>query len=113
MKQFDHVGLPTEEKQPVERYVKETRVWVTDPLAHPYRIEYLRYEPDTPVTGPVRDQAHVAFRVDSLQEAMGEGEVILGPFQPLDRDMRVVFVLKDGAVFEYMEGAGEGDWFRS
>jgi hypothetical protein len=111
MKQFDHVGLPTEEKQPVERYVKDTKVWVTDPLIHPQRIEFLRYEADTPVTGLVREQAHFAFRVDNLEEAMREGEVILGPFQPLDHAMRVVFVLKDGAVFEYMEGAGEGDWF--
>jgi catechol 2,3-dioxygenase-like lactoylglutathione lyase family enzyme len=114
MRQFDHVGLPTDEKQPVEMYVRETKVWVTDPLAHAYKVEYLRYEPDSPVTGPVRNLPHFAFRVEDLDEAVAEsgGEIVLGPFRPIDTEMQVVFVLKDGAVFEFMEGAGQGDWFR-
>jgi hypothetical protein len=110
MKQFDHVGLPTEEKQRVEMYVATTKVWVTDPLVHPHKVEYLRYEPDSPVTGPVRELPHLAFRVDNLEEAVGSDQVLLGPFKPT-AGLRVVFVLKDGAIMEYMEGAGEGDWF--
>jgi len=30
MREFHHVGLPTDEKQPGEVYVEETKVWVTD-----------------------------------------------------------------------------------
>ncbi len=112
MKRFDHMGLPIDEKQPNEMYVAETKVWVTDPLAHPYRVEYLRYEPDTPVTGPVRTMPHMAFDVDNLEEAMADcEEILLGPFQPTDT-LRVVFVLKDGAVFEYMENSEPGHWFK-
>ena len=50
MREFHHYGMPTTEKQPGEVYVEATKVWVTDPLAHPLKIEYLRYEPDSPVT---------------------------------------------------------------
>jgi hypothetical protein len=110
MKQFDHVGIPTEEKHGTEMYVAESKVWVTDPLSHPHRIEYLRYEPDSPISGPVRDLPHFAFRVDNLDQAVGDDPILLGPFWSTPR-LYVVFVLKDGAVFEYMEGAGEGDWF--
>jgi hypothetical protein len=111
MRVFDHVGIPTDQKQPGEMYVAATKVSVTDPARHPHRIEYLRFEPDSPVTGPVRDLPHIAFRVEKLEEAMGADPVLLGPFQATDT-LRVVFVLRDGAVFEYMESSVPGHWFR-
>lgn len=111
MREFDHMGLPTDEKQSGEMYVEETKVWVTDPAAHPYKVEFLRFEPDTPVKGPVRDLPHIAFRVDNLEEAMAGKEVLLGPFNATDT-LRVVFVEQDGAVFEFMENSASGHWFQ-
>ncbi len=111
MRKFDHVGVTTDDRQPNEMYVEETRVWVTDPEAHPYRVEYLRYEPDTPVSGPVRTLPHMAFQVDNLEEEMKGCEILLGPFQPTET-LRVVFVLKDGAVYEFMENSGAEHWFQ-
>jgi hypothetical protein len=110
MRAFDHVGVPTEEKQPDEMYVPATKVWVTDPLASAHRIEYLRFEPDSPVTGPVRDLPHMAFRVEDLDREIEGAEVLLGPFQATP-SLRVVFVQRDGAVFEFMENAADGRWF--
>ncbi len=104
MRKFHHVGLPTDEKQPNEIYVEATKVWVTEPLDHKYKIEFLRYEPDSPVTGPLRDQAHFAFETDDLDAEIEGKEVILGPFEALE-GLRVVFILQDGAVFEFMEYA--------
>lgn len=111
MREFDHVGLPTDTKQEGEMYVEQTKVWVTDPAAHPYKVEYLRFEPDSPVTGPVRDLPHIAFRVDNLEKAIEGEQVLLGPFNATDT-LRVVFIYKDGAVFEFMEHSGEGHWFK-
>src|SRR5687768_14596135 len=111
MRAFDHVGIPTADKQPGEMYVDATKVWVTDPMRHPNRIEFLRFEPDSPVNGPVRDLPHVAFRVDRLDPEIEGAEILLGPFNATDT-LRVVFVLKDGAVFEFMENAAAGHWFR-
>jgi hypothetical protein len=111
MREFDHMGLPTDDRQPDEMYVPDTKVWVTDPLAHPYKVEYLRYEPDSLVTGPVRDLPHIAFRVDDLDKVIEGEEVLLGPFFPTDT-LRVVFILKDGAVYEFMESSESGHWFR-
>lgn len=112
MREFDHIGVPTADQQPHEMYVPATKVWVTDPAAHPYRIEHLRYEPDSPVTGPVREQPHIAFRVDDLDAAIQGEQVVLGPFQATDA-LRVVFILKDGAVLEFMESSQPDHWFRS
>ena len=111
MREFDHVGVPVSLPQPREMYVPATKVWVTDPLDSPNRIEYLRFEPDSPVTGPVRDLPHMAFRVDNLDREIDGTEVLLGPFHATST-LRVVFVQRDGAVFEYMENAADGRWFR-
>ena len=102
MRQFHHVGIPTDEKQPGEVYVEDTKVWVTDPMEHPYRIEFLRYEPDSPVTGPLRDQAHMAFATDDVQREIAGKQIILEPFVPME-GLTVAFILEDGAVFEYMQ----------
>jgi hypothetical protein len=111
MRVFDHVGIPTADKQPGEMYVEATKVWVTDPARHPHRIEFLRFEPDSPVEGPVRELPHMAFRVDRLEAELGEAEILLGPFNATDT-LRVVFILRDGAVFEFMEHSVPGHWFR-
>ena len=110
MQTFDHVGVPTGEVQPNERWVEATRVWVTDPFVHPHKIEYLRYEADSPISGPVRDLPHMAFQVDNLEQAAAGAEVLLGPFNPTPK-MRVIFVMRDGAVIEYMENHGPAHWF--
>ncbi len=108
MRQFHHIGMPTDESQPGEFYVGETKVWVTDPRRHPYKVEYLRFEPDSPVTGPVRDLPHVAYRVDDLAaELLGE-QVLIEPFEP-SPGFTVAFILKDGAVVEFMKFENETD----
>jgi hypothetical protein len=109
MRDFDHVGLPTDDVQPNEMWVEQTRVWVTNPQDHPYKVEFLRYEPDSPVAGPVRNQPHIAFQVNNLEEAIGDSPILLGPFNA-NEFVRVVFVLQDGAVFEFMESKVGKDW---
>lgn len=100
--QFDHVGIVTTEKKPDEIFIEPTRVWITDFQKHPYRVEWLRYEPDSPVTGPVRQGPHVAYRVESIEEASQGLKVLLEPF---DVEFAVVafFETPDGAVVELME----------
>jgi hypothetical protein len=109
MRQFHHVGVITDDAQADEIYVAETKVHVTNPNDHPYRIEYLRFEPDSPVTGPLRNRPHMAFKVPKLEPEIEGREVLLGPFQAME-NLRVVFVLIDGAVFEFMEFSGDSDF---
>lgn len=110
---FDHVGLITDEQQEGESWVEATRVWVTSPRAHPYNVEWLRFEPDSPVTGPLRTQPHVAYRVEDVQRAI-EGHVVLAePFDVGDGFVMVAFVDVDGAVVEFMQytDPDEEGWF--
>jgi hypothetical protein len=113
--EWDHVGIPTVEVQPDETFVEATRVWVTNPRNHPQNLEFLRYEDDSPVTGLLRDQPHVAYRVpmgtlDALMEAADE--VLLEPWEAQKDVVRVGFVRQDGACIEYMEYMGDpAAWF--
>ncbi len=110
--QFEHIGLITREKKAGEDWVESTRVWVTNPKEHPFHVEWLRYEPDSPVSGPVREQAHVAYSVESLEEASRGLKVLLAPFE-VGGFVRVGFYeCQDGAVVELMQYLHDrGQWF--
>ena len=113
---FDHVGVVTTEKRGAESWVEATRVWVTNPREHSFNVEFLRFEPDSPVTGPLRSQPHVAYRVDDVGSAILGHELLAEPFQPAVDDpefLTVAFVQVDGAVIELMEyrDPDEQGWF--
>ena len=101
--EFSHIGLITDEPKPGETFVEATRVWATDFMSHPFRIEWLRFEPDSPVTGPVRCQPHVAYRVDSIESAAAGLTVLLEPFHSRNDRHVGFFQSRDGAVIELME----------
>lgn len=104
--EFSHVGMITTEPKQGETFVEETRVWITNFINHPHHVEWLRFEPDSPVTGPVREQPHVAYRVPNIEQAAEGMQVLLEPFHPMD-GLRVGFYLtQDGAVVEFMEYEG-------
>jgi len=107
--EFNHVGLVTDEVKQGESFVAATKVWVTNPHEHPYKIEWLRYEPDSSVTGPVRTQPHIAFRVESLEEASKGLKVLLEPF---DVGFATVgfWQTSDEVVVELMEYKQGRDW---
>ena len=109
MLKFDHVGLVTDQKHQGEDFVAATRVWVTNPNEHPFRIEWLRFELDSPVEGPVRTQPHIAFSVPDLAQACKGMEVLIEPF---DVGFAVVgfYKTKDGAVVELMQYKKNAEW---
>ena len=110
---FDHVGVVTTEKQPDESWVDATRVWVTSPREHPYNVEFLRFEPDSPVTGPLRTDPHVAYRVDDVEKAVEGHKIVLEPFDVGNGFLRVAFVDVGGVLVEFMQYAdpNEAGWF--
>ena len=110
--EFDHIGLPASEKKNDENWVEATRVWVTNPKDHPFSVEWLRWEPDSPITGPLREQAHIAFRVENLEEASKGMKTLLEPFE-VGGFTRVGFYQNaDGSVVELMQYLKDsGEWF--
>jgi len=110
--EFDHIGLITNEKKGAEDFVESTRVWVTNPREHPFHVEWLRYEPDSPVKGRLRTESHVAYRVDDLAEASKGLKVLLEPFEVGGFTRVGFYETKDGVVVELMQYLKSADsWF--
>ena len=100
--EFDHVGIPTANKRPGMRFLESKRLWLTSPAEHPFRVEWLWYEHDSPEAELIRTAPHVAYRVDNLEEAMNGLPVIAEPFDVFG-EVRVSFVEVDGAPVEFVE----------
>ena len=100
--QFHHFGVPTTEVQPDETFLEGAGVYVTDPETHPYKIEFLRFAADTPMPAEVCNNAHAAYIVESLDEALKGQEVIIPPFDATD-ELRCAFIKDGAAIIELME----------
>jgi hypothetical protein len=100
--QFDHIGIPARTKRGGMRYLEPKRLWLTSPADHPFRVEWLWYEDGSPEAELVRTVPHVAYRVDSLEEAMEGHRVAAEPFDVFG-EVRVGFIEFDGAPIEFVE----------
>ena len=102
MSNFHHFGVPTNVKQDGETYIEGAKVFVTDAESHPYRIEFLRFEENSPMHEDIINKPHAAFIVDDLKAAMEGGNVIVEPFDATE-SLRVAFINDNGAVIELMQ----------
>ncbi len=100
--EFHHVGVPTAAKGKDERYMEGGKLFITDPEAHPFRVEFLRFESDSPMPELLKTKSHAAFVVPSIEEAMKGQEVVLEPFDAND-EVRVAFIRDGDALIELME----------
>lgn len=100
---FSHIGITSHTIRPGETYVAETKVWVTNADDHPFRIEWLRYEEDSPVPAIIKEVAHVGYEVDSLEEASRGLKCILGPFEVHGGKIVAFYELPDRGVVELMQ----------
>ena len=69
-----------------------------------HRIEWLRFEPGSPLPEILQKTAHVAFTVENLGEALAGQKVIVQPFSPMP-GLRVAFIQDGAAPVEFLEFA--------
>jgi hypothetical protein len=100
--EFDHIGIPAVEKRGGMRFLESKRLWLTSPADHPFRVEWLWYEPGSPEVELVRTVPHVAYRVASLEQATAGHRVVAEPFDVFG-EVRVSFVEVDGAPVEFVQ----------
>jgi hypothetical protein len=100
--QFDHIGVPAPAKRDGMRFLESKRLWLTSPGDHPFRVEWLWYEPDSPEVELVRTMPHVAYVVPSLEEATAGHAVIAEPFDVFG-EVQVSFIEVDGAPVEFVQ----------
>ncbi len=102
MKEYHHLGIPTSVVRKNEVYLKQFKVYVSGYEESPYGIEWMRYEPDSPVNELVKSIPHVAFKVDNLEEELIGKEILIQPNSP-SNGVRVAFIIDNGAPIEFIE----------
>jgi hypothetical protein len=113
-KMFHHIGLPTETPMPHETWVEGGRLWISNPNLHPQRVEWLRYA-DVPATdeqAAFRAAPHIAYTVDSLDEAIGGKEIVIEPGEIGEPPFALAaFTREDGIIVEYLQIYEGRQWF--
>lgn len=102
MKEFHHIGIPSAQARPGEIYLEGAKLFVTPVDASPNKIEWLRFEADSPMPSEMKTTAHVAYQVDNLEKALEGQKVLIEPFQAME-GVRVAFIIEDGAPVEFMQ----------
>lgn len=99
---FHHVGIPTSERRPGERHLPQFGMHVSGYEESPFRVEWMRFDPDCPLPELVQTIPHLAFEVDDLEKALEGHEVLIAPNSP-SPGIRVAFIVHNGAPIEFLE----------
>lgn len=101
---YHHIGIPTTDVKANETHLERFGLFVSGFSSSPYGIEWMRFEPDSPIPEVIRTIPHVAFEVDDLDAALEGQQVIYPPGSPSE-GVRSAMILHDGAPVELI-------WFR-
>jgi hypothetical protein len=101
---YHHLGIPTHEIMPDERYLPQFGLYVSGFSISPFGIEWMRYEKDSPINRLIQTIPHIAFQVDDLdyELATHDLKVITEPNSPAD-GIRVAMIEHNGAPIELIE----------
>lgn len=99
---FHHLGVPSTKPRDGEVFLPEFGMYVTPLGDDPFRIQWMRFEEDSPLPTLVTEAPHLAFQVESLEEALGGHEVLIPPNSP-SRGVKVAFIVHEGAPVEFLE----------
>jgi len=99
---YHHVGIPTREPRAGERYLTHFGMYVSGFEASPYGVEWMRFDPDSPISELIRTVPHVAFEVDDL-DAEIVGKELLGEVSEPSDGVRVAMIVDNGAPVELIE----------
>jgi len=102
MRRYHHVGIPTDVPRESEEYLPEFGMHTSGYEASPYGVEWIRFEPGSPLPDLVKRVPHVAFEVDDLQAELEGKEVLIEPNRPSE-GITVAFIVDNGAPIEFLQ----------
>ncbi len=104
---YHHMGIPTEIEMDGERHLPGLGMHVSGFETSPFGVEWMRFDPDSPVDPLIRRVPHIAFVVDDLEKALEGRELIGDPSAPMD-GLRVAMIRHNNMPVELMEFDGPG-----
>jgi hypothetical protein len=107
---FHHIGLPTDKKHDNERFLAESKVYITQPSADAFRVEWCRWLPDSPAPEKLRTYPHLAFEVEDVEKEIAKYDpaaVFIKPFVPFE-GVKVGFIEHEGFLIELLQNTKKG-----
>lgn len=102
MRVYDHIGIPTTEQREGEEYLEQYKMYVSGYETSAYGVEWMRFEPGSPVPKLVQMVPHVAFAVDDLEAELVGKEILIEPNSPSE-GVIVAFIVENGAPIEFLQ----------
>ena len=99
---FHHVGIPTTEPKPDERFSERFRMYTSDSSCKSVRIQWHRFDEDSSLDPLIRTVPHVAFKVTDLEAAIAGYSLLLAPYEPIE-GFRVAIIEDGGCPIELVE----------
>lgn len=101
---YHHMGIPTSRRMPDENYLPDLKMHVSGFSKSPFGIEWMRFEPGSPVDEMVQLLPHLAFEVDDLDYELKHRnlKIISEPSAP-SKGVRVAMINYKGAPLELLE----------
>lgn len=99
---FSHIGIPLTHDRDWDGFYEPGKIHYTDFTKDEFGIEFVRFEPDSPMPELMRTMPHVAYLVPNIEEALAGREILVETFSP-GEGVRVAFITHDGAPVEFME----------
>lgn len=99
--EFHHFGIPVQDGDTAGKFSASAGMYTTDNSGK-FRVQWHRFTDDSPLHPLLKTVPHVAFKVNSLAEAIAGETVILGPYEPID-DYRVAVIDDSGVPVELIE----------
>ena len=82
-------------------YVEPLKVHITDCTQSPNKIEFLYFEPDSPLPALMQQQAHIAYAVPNIEVAIKDAKLLFGPYDM--GHMLLAFVEEEGVAIDFNE----------
>ncbi|MGD8726187.1 MAG: hypothetical protein PVH40_01015 [Gemmatimonadales bacterium] len=105
-RRYDHIGIPTTVKRTGEVYLERFKMYVSGYEMSEFGIEWMRFEPDSPVPDLVKAVPHVAFEVDDIESELAGRTVLIEPNRPSE-GVVVAFIVENGAPIEFIQRCPE------
>lgn len=102
MREYHHIGIPTDYPRDGEAYLEAYGMYVVGYDTNPYGIEWIRFEESSPLPELVKRVPHVAFKVDDLNAELKGKEILIEPNSP-SPGVRVAFIVHDGTPVEFLQ----------
>ena len=97
MRRLAHIGIPLKEKPSNGIYLSGAKLYVTAPEDSKNNIEFLFFENECTMPDIVKQNTHLAYYVDNIEEELKDAEILIPPFEPMP-GVKCAFILEDGCV---------------